>query len=182
MFFRKKSYKTIQAALIAELGINDVAIYYCFLLSRKISMDVKLGLKERIQFIREELDAASQGNEYSQNFADYLEPNKAWYRGAICENSKLNIDREGGPQDTLLKIIIPLMKDDVDTAVKLRCAIVKYTFDDMVYLSQFTNDINCMFDVSKYMETYAKDYKEVRARISEIDKKIDIIVNNLKKY
>lgn len=82
------------------------------------------------QFLREELDAASRGDERSINFANSLCSDPSWYKGAMGEEAEYPIDGEDGPQQTLLQLIIPFIKEDPDLAIKIRCRIVKILYRD----------------------------------------------------
>ncbi|MCR5257136.1 MAG: hypothetical protein K6E40_03135 [Desulfovibrio sp.] len=156
------------AKILRLFGFDDAAVYIYALVSSRFSTDSRAGFKERIQFVREELDAASQGDRYARDFAEWLEPNGAWYQGAMRERASYPVDGPGGPQMTLLASLLPLMRTDAETAMKLRCRIVKYVFDDMVALSEGRGDPDCLFDVDFYMQEMAPDYGEVRDRVAGV--------------
>ncbi len=156
------------AKVLRLFGFDDCAVYIYALVSSRFRADSLAGFKERIQFVREELDAASQGDGYARGFAEWLEPHGAWYRGAMRERASFPVDGPGGPQQTLLASLIPLMRTDAETAVRLRCRVVKYVFDDMVALSEGRGDPDCLFNVDFYMQEMAPDFREVRDRVAGV--------------
>mgnify|MGYP006182156263 FL=1 len=77
--------------------------------------------KVALQFVLEELDAASQGNDTAINFANNSGFNENEYVGAM-NNSFKEVDGPDGPQQMLLTQIMSVSSED--TKVKLRVTIV----------------------------------------------------------
>ena len=156
----------LTARLLKMFGFGDAAVYIYALVSGVFSRNTRTGFRERVQFVRSELDEASRGCAYARAFAGWLAPRGSWYRGAMLERAEYPVDGPQGPQRVLLESVVPLMDADAATAVRLRCQVVKYVFDDMVALSAGQGDPDCLFNVDAYMQAMAPDYREVRNRIS----------------
>jgi hypothetical protein len=77
--------------------------------------------KVALQFVLEELDAASQGNDTAKNFVNNSGFNENEYVGAM-NNSFEEVDGPDGPQQMLLTQIMSV--SSMDTKVKLRVTIV----------------------------------------------------------
>lgn len=122
--------KTPAGKLVAKFGIEDTAIFFANYINQLFVPDSQ-SLKMRQQFIREELDAASQGDAYSRAFANSICPVPSWYRGAMQEHVDYPIDAPGGPQQTLNAICLHYSSEDEVQSRNLRCSIVdridKYT-------------------------------------------------------
>lgn len=117
--------------IINKYGFEDASIiFYGLVLAKIINKNDHITLLKIKQFVREEFDAASQGDLSSQNFVEELCPDSSWYKGAMFESPEYPIDEAGGPQQTLLGIIIPLMHENTKLGVKLRCHIVEMLYDD----------------------------------------------------
>jgi TPR repeat protein len=71
------------------------------------------------QFLLEELDGASRGNEYAQQAAKRSGIPPQAYRGAL-ERSRPEVDGPGGPQQLLLGFCLQLA-DDQELMAKFRC-------------------------------------------------------------
>lgn len=126
--FKKKSYGSM---LIEKLGFEDASIaLYSFVLSKFNTEDNLIFVAQLAQFVREEFDAASQGNDYSRSFVRNICSNSNWYKGAMGEESEYPIDGHEGPQQAILNIILPMINEDAELAVKLRCHIVEMIYED----------------------------------------------------
>ena len=140
MFFAKK--KTLGSKLIKKLGFEDASIVLYGIVSSKFrTSDISILVSQMEQFVREEFDAASQGNEYSRSFVEKVCPDSSWYKGAMGEDSEYPIDEEKGPQQTLLIIIIPMINEDAQLAIKLRCKIVEMIYYDYQVLKSSMLDL-----------------------------------------
>lgn len=85
---------------------------------------------ELVQFVFEELDAASQGNAYAKNFAKTSGIDPSFYKGALSKSS--SVDREGGPQQFLACAIIALFpnkEEGVVHKINIVKKIIAYGFE-----------------------------------------------------
>lgn len=95
----------------------------------------KLPTKEiAYQFVLEEIEAASQGNQMAISFARNSGISAQEYEGAL-KNSRPEVDGPGGPQQTLLGICTQLMSN-TNLMVKLR--------------TEITDNIMRYFSIGKY--------------------------------
>lgn len=78
--------------------------------------------EEFVQFLFEELDGASKGNDYSKNFAKNCGIASRYYNGALDGNSV--IDREDGPQQ-FLSLSIYTIFGEPQISVRNRINVVK---------------------------------------------------------
>jgi len=123
--------ETLGSKLINQLGYEDASIVlYGMVSSRFDTNDTYKMVSQMGQFIREEFDAASRGNAYSIAFVNKLCHDSSWYEGAMGEQAEFPIDNPGGPQQTILGIIIPMIHENAELAVKLRCHIVEMIYED----------------------------------------------------
>lgn len=130
--------------LIKRLGYEDASIaLYGLILSRFNRSNADALFLQVSQFVREEFDAASQGNDYSISFVKSICNDPNWYRGAMSENAEIPIDQAGGPQQTLLQIILPIIKIQPDLAIKLRCDITKMFYNDYLLIQSELLQIPC---------------------------------------
>jgi hypothetical protein len=74
------------------------------------------------QFILEEIEGASMGNNASQIFAKSSGINSSQYKGAL-RNSIPEVDGPDGPQQLLLRFSMPLMGNQ-EMMAKFRCMVV----------------------------------------------------------
>lgn len=97
MYFKNKMRETIE-----QYGINKTAELLAEYVNQKIqSEDVA------IQFVLEEIEAASQGNELSRIFANNSGFDEDDYAGAM-HNSFEEVDGENGPQQEILNLCMML--------------------------------------------------------------------------
>lgn len=150
--------------LINELGFDDASILLYDLVLRKFNTDIPhILISQMEQFVREEFDAASQVSGYPQNFVKAVCPDSNWYTGAMGETARYPIDGSGGPQQKLLGIILPVINENPELGVKLRCQIVEMIYDDYQALSSIMNSIPGMpisfLDAGKRREFNARRQK-----------------------
>ena len=112
--------KTQLELMIDENGIDFVAAQLALLLNEKID-----SIKIARQFVLEELDAASQGNDDSQSFVSQcgIEPND--YKWAL-KNSFDEEDGANGPQQFLSNLLISQLGHDRDFMANVRCHTVDH--------------------------------------------------------
>lgn len=109
--------------LISEYGFEETADSFAQILYCVFNQNNKIRYHQLVQFLREEAEAASMGDSEAQKFAKTLYDEPSSYLGAMNENPKYPIDYPGGPQHTLLKMVLSL-KSDPELMVKFRCAVV----------------------------------------------------------
>lgn len=109
--------------LISEYGFEKTADSFAQILYCVFNQNNKIRYHQLVQFLREEAEAASMGDSEAQKFAKTLYDEPSSYLGAMNENPKYPIDYPGGPQHTLLKMVLSL-KSDPELMVKFRCAVV----------------------------------------------------------
>ena len=109
--------------LINEYGFEETADSFAQILYCVFNQNNKIRYHQLVQFLREEAEAASMGDSEAQKFAKTLYNEPSSYLGAMNENPKYPIDYPGGPQHTLLKMVLSL-KSDPELMVKFRCAVV----------------------------------------------------------
>lgn len=108
MYFKNKMRETIE-----QYGINKTAELLAEYVNQKIqSEDVA------IQFVLEEIEAASQGNELSRIFANNSGFDEDDYAGAM-HNSFEEVDGENGPQQEILNLCMMLYPNQ-DLMAELR--------------------------------------------------------------
>lgn len=129
MFFFRKPEISFTSRLVHTYGQEKIADVFFFVIACKFSRNLEVKYCEMLQFLREEADAAQYGNEYARKFAESLFEDRSDYDGAMNEEAEYPIDGPGGPQQTLLKIILPVVGEDGELAVRLRCAIVRRVAD-----------------------------------------------------
>ena len=108
--------KTQLQQLIAKDGMEHVTERFAEIISRKL-----LTPEIAYEFICEELDGASQGNEASMRFAESSGIASTAYRGALS-NSNPQIDGPDGPQQLLLALTLDLAGDQALMA-QFRCKV-----------------------------------------------------------
>lgn len=123
-FFKSRKKFSVKS-IVDEFGYTVTAQAFAMLICTKFSMDNEICIAQMTQFLREEADAASQGDEYAQNFAKELFDDPADYKGAMNEDAEYPIDEPGGPQQMLVKLSFLMKDENPEFAVKFRCAIVK---------------------------------------------------------
>lgn len=140
--------KTQLQKLIANDGIEHATERFAEIISRKLATR-----EIARQFILEELDGASQGNEASQAFARSSGIPVCDYQGAL-QNSNPEIDGPEGPQQLLLALSIQLMPKQALMA-EFRCKV-----DDKVMKR---------FKLGKYDTKYA----QLASQLRELDRELE---------
>lgn len=153
-FFNKKQKSEFEA-FIEQNGIEYVAQEFTELILRKLQT-----IEIAYQFILEEIEAASQGNELAINFAKNSGISQREYKGALS-NSKLEVDGPDGPRQTLVRICAQLMSNP-DLMVGLRIRIV--------------DNIMRIFIFGKYKNK--RDFPKGGMRLKDVEVDILFIVNN----
>lgn len=126
--FNKKQKSDLEK-IIEKDGIEHAARRFAEIIAKK------LPTKEiAYQFVLEEIEAASQGNQMAISFARNSGISAQEYEGAL-NNSRPEVDGPGGPQQTLLGICTQLMSN-TNLMVKLR--------------TEITNNIMRHFSIGKY--------------------------------
>ena len=122
--------------LINKFGFNDASTILYDMVFRTFNADSQRALLSQMkQFVREEFDAASQARGYASDFVKRVCPNSNWYRGAMGETPRYPIDGDGGPQQTILAIVLPVIHENPELGIKLRCRIVEKIYNDYHELS-----------------------------------------------
>ena len=166
-FFRRKKMSFV-SQLIDKIGFEDASIFCYGLITAKLAnTNTHIMLAQMSQFIREEFDAASQGNSYSRTFVQKQCPDSSWYRGAMQETPKYPIDEAGGPQQTLLVLANPMVSENPDLAVKFRCHLVEMIYEDYQLLSSELSNI-------PISAVAAADFVRRRERVSYLCEQGDI--------
>lgn len=136
--FGKK--KTEVEKLIDQDGIDHATRRFAEVISKK------LPTKEiAYQFILEEIEAASQGNNAARSFADASGISGSEYKGAMS-NSTQEIDGPEGPQQLLLHLCSQL-NSNTDLMVEFRVRIADNIMKKF-YLGRYTKDLPV--GISKY--------------------------------
>lgn len=152
----EENQKSDLEKLFEKAGIEDAAKVFSELILKKLPT-----VKIAYQFILEEIEAASQGNDMARNFARNSGINSHEYKGSMS-NSFPEVDGPDGPQQTLLKISMQLMSNQ-ELMVKLRTMIV--------------DNIMKKFSFGKYQGQKSSSLKEgIRLKEAEVD--ILFIVHN----
>ncbi len=108
---------------IENLGVDSTAELLAEYVNQKIPSE-----EVAIQFILEEIEAASQGNELARIFADHSGFDEDDYIGAM-HNSFEEVDGEDGPQQEILNLCMMLYPDQdlmADLRIKTVDNIMKY--------------------------------------------------------
>ena len=135
MFFSKASSndrhpQSIAMRLIKQIGFDDACVViYGIIYSLFYDKSEIVVHKKVKQFVREEFDAAVDGDDFAKRFVESRCPDSGWYKGAMSEQAEFPIDQAGGPQQTLLFLTSQMMQDDDVLAVKMRCTVVGYFYD-----------------------------------------------------
>lgn len=108
--------KTQMEKLIAQDGVEHVTTRFAEIIARKLPTRALA-----YQFILEELDGASQGNDASRRFAEHSGIAPSIYRGALSNSNPL-IDGPEGPQQLLLGLSMDLARD-ANLMAKFRCMV-----------------------------------------------------------
>ena len=125
--------KTQLEQLIAKDGIEHATERFAEIISRKLPTT-----EIAYEFILEELDGASQGNEASKRFAESSGIPATEYKGALS-NSNPDVDGADGPQQLLLRLSLELLQNQalmaefkckVDDKVMKRFRLGKYASKD----------------------------------------------------
>lgn len=120
-FFKKKS--DVQK-LIERVGLEDASFYYAGVVAEKLPNNAIFK-----QFLLEELDGASQGNAFAQEFARNSPIPESEYKGALrCSSPE--VDGPNGPQQTLHRITLQLSHDR-ELMAKFRVMIVSNIIHNM---------------------------------------------------
>ena len=107
---------------VRKHGVNSAASWASQEVMKRIgSYDVAL------QFVLEEIEAASSGNAIAINFAKNSGFSESDYKGAM-HNSFDEVDGPAGPQQFLLGFVMQL--SDIDLMVRLRVATVDKIMQD----------------------------------------------------
>lgn len=166
-FFSRKKMSLV-SQLIDKVGFEDASIFCYGLITAKLAnTNTHIMLAQMSQFIREEFDAASQGNSYSRAFVQKQCLDSSWYRGAMQETPEYPIDETGGPQQAILALTNPIVSENPDLAVKFRCHIVGMIYEDYQLISS---------ELSKMpiSAVAAADFVRRRERLSYLCKQGDI--------
>lgn len=91
--------------VVEDVGFERATRFYAYLITEKILND-----EARWQFILEELDGASQGNEAAKEFVKKTGVPESVYKGAL-DRSWDEVDGPGGPQQFLRKLGLQYMSD-----------------------------------------------------------------------
>lgn len=113
----KKKQKSDLERLIENEGIEYAAKRYSEIILQKMPT-----AEIAYQFVLEEIEAASQGNETSIRFARNSGISQQEYKGSM-RNSRPEVDGPGGPQQFILALCMQLLPN-VDLVVDLRTKIV----------------------------------------------------------
>lgn len=112
---------------IQKYGLENIALTYAMIVDSKFSNDLKLRLKQMVQFIREDADAARLTNiNEIRNFGLEIFDTEDDYINALNDKLKFGINDDGGPQETITFVIFPLLRYDHKLAVLLRIQIIKF--------------------------------------------------------
>lgn len=114
--FKKKQQSDLEK-LIEKDGIDYAAKRFSEIILRKLSTT-----EIAYQFILEEIEAASQGNDTAINFARNSGISPYEYKGSMS-NSRPEVDGPDGPQQFLLALYMQL-QSNADLVVRLRTRIV----------------------------------------------------------
>ena len=109
--------------IIDSIGFDRASQLYSHIIRQKIK-----NKKDRLQFILEELDGASQGNEQAKLFARQSGIPFSEYSGAL-DKSYPAVDGPDGPQQFLRMVSLRLMSDE-DLMVDFTLSIVRRIMDD----------------------------------------------------
>lgn len=109
--------------IIDSIGFDRASQLYAHIIRQKIK-----NKKDRLQFILEELDGASQGNEKAKLFARQSGIPFSGYSGAL-DRSYPAVDGPDGPQQFLRMVSLRLMSDE-DLMVDFTLSIVRRIMDD----------------------------------------------------
>lgn len=117
-----KDFSDVQG-IIRDIGVERASQLYAYVIRQKIK-----NRKDRLQFILEELDGASQGNDTAKLFAKNsgIPPYK--YAGAL-DRSYPAIDGPDGPQQFLRMVSMRLISDQ-DLMVDFTLSVVKRIMED----------------------------------------------------
>lgn len=160
---------SLVSQLIDKVGFEDASIFCYGLITAKLAnTNTHIMLAQMSQFIREEFDAASQGNSYSRAFVQKQCPDSSWYRGAMQETPEYPIDETGGPQQAILALTNPIVSENPDLAVKFRCHIVGMIYED--YQLLISSELSKM----PISAVAAGDFVRRRERLSYLCKQGDI--------
>lgn len=116
---------TIQ--LINKYGIDKVSSVYAAIVDNTFSNNMQLKLKQMVQFLREEADAARLSDIVEvRNFGLELFENEKMFINALNDEYKYGIDDDNGPQETITTTIFPLLMSNHKLTVELRINIDRY--------------------------------------------------------
>ena len=113
----KKKQKSDLEKLIEKDGIEHAAKRFSEIIMQKIPTD-----EIAYQFVLEEIEAASQGNDTAISFAKNSGISPQEYKGAM-EDSRPEVDGPDGPQQFILALCMQL-QPNVDLVVELRTKII----------------------------------------------------------
>lgn len=152
MFERIKKKSEI-AKLIEADGIDHATTRFAEILSEKLTTK-----EVAYQFVLEEIEAASQGNEVAKKLAreSGIEPSE--YEGAM-HNSRPEVDGAGGPQQLLLAFCFQLHSDP-DLQVSFRTMIVDKlmrSFEFGKYDQSGSNE-----EEARHLDPNSRDYFDIR--------------------
>lgn len=112
-------------AIYNKLGFKRTVSLFTCIVRDTFDNFYKTRWEQVLQFTREELDGARQGDGYAQEFALRLGKKIGDYKNALTRDAFYPIDGENGPQQTLNVILGPIYAADIDLGCKLRCAITE---------------------------------------------------------
>lgn len=109
-----------------KFGYGTTLNAFALLIFSRFSEDSNIAKQEINQFLREEADAASYGDENANKLARDLFSNSLDYEGALNETPKYPIDGPNGPQQLLLSLTIMSRSNDNPLfAVRFKCDVVR---------------------------------------------------------
>lgn len=151
----KKFKKIIQ--YIETYGLGQISCVYALMINEFFHREImSIRLSQMLQFLREEADAASYSDlPKIRNLGLEIFKDEKIYKGAMTEKALFPIDNAGGPQQTLLLLLMPIAQINMPLSADLRIAIVKH----IAHLFNIFKSIVNEYKVNTYRECNDLIYK-----------------------
>lgn len=164
--FKKKKKSEVEN-LIEKDGIEYAAERFSEVILQKIPT-----VEIAYQFVLEEIEAASQGNEKAKSFAKNSGISPQLYIGSMS-NSRPEVDGPGGPQQFILALCMQL-QPNVNLSVELRTKIVDNIMKALSF-GKYDNKLGCSdYDGDRFWEWASANCNRVKFEPKEIENWEDI--------
>lgn len=167
-----------------QYGYEKVFLAYALIIDETFcNNNMSIKLKQMLQFLREEADAAYHSElQEIKNLGSEIFSDKSLYLGAMDEkNAAYPIDNDGGPQQALLLLLMPILTADRTVSAEYRVQIVKHIAQLFNFYSEITNNYNAKTH-KECIELSNKYYPDTANKLNEGYELINIMNQDMDSF